>query len=107
MKRLRLLTLLAACCATSTLTLVLSTANAAEPAPTKPATPAATKPPNESAAPKVDEQTQVQQGEEDAEKAPPPPPAKAKSSGKGGSPERFVPSEQVRADFDVSFPIDI
>ncbi len=24
-----------------------------------------------------------------------------------GSPRRFVPSEQVRADFDVSFPIDI
>jgi hypothetical protein len=29
------------------------------------------------------------------------------SSGKGPSPQRFVPSEQVRADFDVSFPIDI
>jgi hypothetical protein len=27
--------------------------------------------------------------------------------GKGPSPQRFVPSEQVRADFDVSFPIDI
>jgi hypothetical protein len=26
---------------------------------------------------------------------------------KGPSPQRFVPSEQVRADFDVSFPIDI
>ena len=35
------------------------------------------------------------------------PAAKPKASGKGGSPERFVPSEQVRADFDVSFPIDI
>ncbi|WP_218042632.1 hypothetical protein [Steroidobacter gossypii] len=32
--------------------------------------------------------------------------AKPKAPGKG-SPERFVPSEQVRADFDVSFPIDI
>jgi cytoskeletal protein RodZ len=29
------------------------------------------------------------------------------NSGKGPSPQRFVPSEQVRADFDVSFPIDI
>jgi hypothetical protein len=29
------------------------------------------------------------------------------SAGKGSSPQRFVPSEQVRADFDVSFPIDI
>jgi len=33
-----------------------------------------------------------------AEKAPPP---------KGPSPNRFEPTEQVRADFDVSFPIDI
>ena len=24
-----------------------------------------------------------------------------------GSPQRFTPSEQVRADFDVSFPVDI
>jgi hypothetical protein len=24
-----------------------------------------------------------------------------------GSPQRFIPSEQVRADFDVSFPVDI
>jgi hypothetical protein len=29
------------------------------------------------------------------------------SAPKGPSPQRFVPSEQVRADFDVSFPIDI
>jgi hypothetical protein len=29
------------------------------------------------------------------------------SVAKGPSPQRFVPSEQVRADFDVSFPIDI
>jgi len=33
-----------------------------------------------------------------AEKAPPP---------KGPSPNRFEPTEKVRADFDVSFPIDI
>ena len=32
------------------------------------------------------------------EKAPPP---------KGPSPNRFEPTEKVRADFDVSFPIDI
>jgi hypothetical protein len=111
MKALRLLTLLAACCATSTVT----TAWAAEPPPAKPATPAAAKPADakpagESAAPKGDEQTQVQQGTkteegeaaQDEQVA-----AKAKPSGKGSSPERFVPSEQVRADFDVSFPIDI
>ena len=29
------------------------------------------------------------------------------SSGRGPSPQRFTPTEQVRADFDVSFPIDI
>jgi hypothetical protein len=31
----------------------------------------------------------------------------AKGDSKGPSPQRFIPSEQVRADFDVSFPIDI
>ena len=31
----------------------------------------------------------------------------ASSADKGSTPQRFVPSEQVRADFDVSFPIDI
>lgn len=30
-----------------------------------------------------------------------------RAAGTGASPRRFVPSEQVRADFDVSFPIDI
>jgi hypothetical protein len=40
---------------------------------------------------------------DDAEKLPPPP----NSGARGASPQRFVPSEQVRADFDVSFPIDI
>jgi len=38
---------------------------------------------------------------EDANEAP-----RGSAAGKG-SPQRFVPSEQVRADFDVSFPIDI
>jgi predicted lipid-binding transport protein (Tim44 family) len=36
----------------------------------------------------------------------PAPPAKTDAD-KGPSPQRFVPSEQVRADFDVSFPVDI
>ncbi|MBB6095058.1 type IV secretory pathway TrbL component [Povalibacter uvarum] len=30
-----------------------------------------------------------------------------KGSAAKGSPQRFIPSEQVRADFDVSFPVDI
>ena len=49
-----------------------------------------------------------------AAKAPPPSESKddatappSGNTGKGPSPQRFVPSEQVRADFDVSFPIDI
>ena len=40
----------------------------------------------------------------DEEKLPPPP---TTAADKKGSPQRFTPSEQVRADFDVSFPIDI
>ena len=40
---------------------------------------------------------------DDEEKLPPAP----TSADKKGSPQRFTPSEQVRADFDVSFPIDI
>lgn len=35
-----------------------------------------------------------------------PEPAKS-AADKAASPQRFIPSEQVRADFDVSFPIDI
>jgi cytoskeletal protein RodZ len=37
-------------------------------------------------------------GSDDAEQTPPP---------NGPSPNRFEPTEKVRADFDVSFPIDI
>lgn len=35
-----------------------------------------------------------------------PEPAKS-AADKAASPQRFIPSEQVRADFDVSFPVDI
>lgn len=34
-------------------------------------------------------------------------PDKEKTGSEKASPQRFIPSEQVRADFDVSFPIDI
>ncbi|HJY39604.1 MAG TPA: hypothetical protein VJ303_00155 [Steroidobacteraceae bacterium] len=47
------------------------------------------------APPKTDDQSAVDESQ--------PPPG----AGKSPSPQRFVPSEQVRADFDVSFPIDI
>ena len=110
MKTLPLIGLLAACCAMSTLW-------AAEPAPAKPAAaPAATPAPApakpaaaESATPKSDEDPKAKEAGEGEEKQ-----AAAKSTataadkaGDKASPQRFVPSEQVRADFDVSFPIDI
>jgi len=73
---------------------------AAEPAPTpKPSDKAATadKAP---AAPAADDAA----AEQDEDKAAA---AKQRSAESKPSPQRFVPSEQVRADFDVSFPIDI
>ena len=52
---------------------------------------------------KVADDAEARPGEKPAEKSEP-----AKSAAdKGPSPQRFIPSEQVRADFDVSFPIDI
>jgi hypothetical protein len=78
----------------------------AEPAATpanaeiKPATPAASA--TSSAVP-------TSPSEADAREAAAPEPAGGakEASSKGPSPQRFTPSEQVRADFDVSFPIDI
>ncbi|WP_129776332.1 hypothetical protein [Peristeroidobacter soli] len=111
MKALRLLSILAACCATGTVTTAWAAETPAKPAAPVAAKPADAKPAGESAAPKSDEQTQAQPGtkteEEDEAAQAQKPAAKPGKSGKGGSPERFVPSEQVRADFDVSFPIDI
>lgn len=104
MKTLRMLMLLAACGAAITSNMV----GAAEPAPAKPAQPAAkaaaVKPADESAAPKSGEDSKDRDGEEAAAK---PKAAATAADKKGSSPQRFVPSEQVRADFDVSFPIDI
>jgi hypothetical protein len=108
MKTLPLIGFLAACCVTSTLW-------AAEPAPAKPAaTPAATPAPTaakpaatESATPKSDEDSGVKEGDKAADKAAAGKPKPAASAADKSSPQRFVPSEQVRADFDVSFPIDI
>jgi hypothetical protein len=93
----------------------------------EPVKPAAAKPPAaapakapaaESAAPKADESSAKadKDSQKDAaagkataaagEEGETAPPASAADKGKP-SPQRFVPSEQVRADFDVSFPIDI
>jgi hypothetical protein len=59
-------------------------------------------------APKPAEETQEQAAEkpaatESAEARP----AEKSAADQKPSPQRFIPSEQVRADFDVSFPIDI
>ena len=101
MKTLPLIGLLAACCA-------ISTVWAAEAPPAQPAA-------AESAAPKGDEDPQAKdqkpketgQGGEEKQAAGKPKATAADKAGDKASPQRFVPSEQVRADFDVSFPIDI
>jgi hypothetical protein len=115
MKTLPLIGLMAACCA-------ISTVWAAEPAPAKPAAAPATTPAApattpapapakpaaaESATPKSDEDPKVKEGEEAADKAAAGKPKSAATAADKSSPQRFVPSEQVRADFDVSFPVDI
>jgi hypothetical protein len=83
---------------------------AAEPAPAKPtATPAATPAPAP-ADPKLDakakEALATAEKADEAKQAEPKPEAKSPPDARP-SPQRFIPSEQVRADFDVSFPIDI
>jgi len=104
MKTLPLIGLLAACCAMGTLW-------AAEPTPAKPATPPAAAPAKpvaaESATPKGDEDSKVKEEDDAQDKAAAGKPKPAASAADKASPQRFVPSEQVRADFDVSFPIDI
>lgn len=37
----------------------------------------------------------------------PAPPATKPTKDSAGTPQRFIPTEQVRSDFDVSFPVDI
>jgi len=102
---IQLLALLVACWASSA---AITVASAAElPVP-------ADKAADESAAPEADGESspapaaaQAQRGTKTEEAEEQQAAARRKASAKGGSPERFVPSEQVRADFDVSFPIDI
>jgi hypothetical protein len=111
MKTLPLIGLLVACCAISTLW-------AAEPAPAKPAAPPAAAPAKpaatpakpataESATPKSDEDSKVKEADKATDDKAAGKPKPAATAADKSSPQRFVPSEQVRADFDVSFPIDI
>lgn len=60
--------------------------------------PAASKPP----AANVPQDQKQADDEKAPDAAPPPGPAAAK-----GTPQRFEPSERVRPDFDVAFPVDI
>lgn len=73
---------------------------AAEPRPVPATASAAPREPGTPAAPPAQSGPDTDTGT-DAEKAAESPPDSR------ASPQRFVPSEQVRADFDVSFPIDI
>lgn len=72
---------------------------------------AAEAPPTPAASATNDESAEPQETatETDAEETPAEPAASNESSAadRKPSPQRFIPSEQVRADFDVSFPIDI
>ena len=64
--------------------------------------------PDEKSSPKTYEQPAAKADEDkakaDASEATP---AAKSPTDQKASPQRFIPSEQVRADFDVSFPIDI
>ncbi len=76
---------------------------AEKPVAEKPAAPEAKPdaPPAGGDAPQAQAQAQA---EEEEETLPPLPPEAANA---GPAPQRFTPSEKVRADFPVSFPIDI
>jgi len=74
----------------------------AQTAQSEPATSAA---PSE--APDVGKDGTEDEDEASAKSKQPAADAKSADAAPGTTPQRFVPSEQVRADFDVSFPIDI
>lgn len=80
---------------------------AQDPAPAKssPPAPAATKetPSKERAKPAATSDKPAAAKDQPAAAADAKKPAKDAS----GTPQRFIPSEQVRSDFDVSFPVDI
>jgi hypothetical protein len=85
----------------------------AEPPPSTAAEPTAEPPPSTAAetptpTPPTTAEAPAPAGEDDAPTATTgPEPAPNKPAAARGSPQRFEPSEKVRADFDVAFPIDI
>jgi hypothetical protein len=72
--------------------------------PPKPAPPAPTGPAAAAQDDPLPPEAQSPAGPADEELLPPPAPA---AGAIGPTPQRFDPSEKVRADFPVSFPIDI
>ena len=80
--------------------LVSTTALAADPAPppTDSKTPPATK------APATPDDAKAKDAKEPTAAATP---AGKPTKDSAGTPQRFIPTEQVRSDFDVSFPVDI
>ena len=85
--------------------LLATAALAIEPPKDKPAAPAASPAPPERAPAEPAANTPSPAAEEELEELPPLPPADAADA--GPPPQRFTPTEKVRADFPVSFPIDI
>jgi hypothetical protein len=84
-------------------------ASAPQPKPTATtpnAKPADAKPDEKAAVPVAQDKAAAPAATEDKSPATTAADAKPKAEQKA-SPQRFIPSEQVRADFDVSFPIDI
>ena len=100
-----LATLALAAGATATLAVAQQPAAAPAPTQTPPAVPPTTDPATEPAKPDVAEAKPPV----DKEKAPEPSPSEKprKPAAATGSPQRFEPTERVRPDFDVAFPIDI
>jgi len=87
--------------------LAVTAALAIEPPKDKPATPAARTPSAPAPAPDAGataEQPATAAEPEVEEELPPLPPEAADA---GPPPQRFTPTEKVRADFPVSYPIDI
>ena len=78
---------------------------AAEPQPTPQEKPAATAPAEKDKQPAAEQSREEAAAESDSAESKKS--SADKASAAKGSPQRFIPSEQVRADFDVSFPVDI
>jgi hypothetical protein len=77
---------------------------AGAPAPAKPESPAAEAPPPAGQDDEKEDEKEDAKEDEEEEELPPLPPDTVPT---GPPPQRFDPSEKVRADFPVSFPIDI